>query len=148
MAKKCNHCGTVVDDGITPCPKCDNIAFTDLPKVELTREQLQELEKAVAEKLSKSSHLTWRLTWRVALVMFAILGIPGAIVGWSIWSSMQSFEQTATKDVQTKFAVLTANLSNSIENAHTAISNDVASKFSAYAQEANRQLASSSTKRP
>ena len=123
------------------CPNCQNLGFTEIAKVELSHEQFQELEKGVSEKLSKSSRLAWRLTWRVALVIFTILGIPGVYVGWSIWSSMQGFEKTTTTDIQTRFALLSKSSSNQITDAHSAISNDVVTKFDMYGQEASRQLA-------
>lgn len=141
MAKKCKHCSTVVEDAVSMCPNCQNLGFTEIAKVELSHEQFQELEKGVSEKLSKSSRLAWRLTWRVALVIFTILGIPGVYVGWSIWSSMQGFEKTTTTDIQTRFALLSKSSSNQITDAHSAISNDVVTKFDMYGQEASRQLA-------
>jgi hypothetical protein len=106
----------------------------------LTREQFAELEKTITEKLGKSSSLAWRLTWRVALVIFTILGIPGAIVGWSIWSSMQSFEQTTTTNIQTQFTLLSQVSSNQITKAHSVISNDVVIKFEAFREEASNLL--------
>jgi hypothetical protein len=142
MAKKCKHCSTVVEDAVSMCPNCQNLAFTDVAKVELSNEQFQELVKSATDKLQTSSSLAWRLTWRVALVIFAILGIPGAIVGWSIWSSMQSFEQTTTNDIRTRFTALSTTLSNQIEGAHSAISSNVVEKFEIYKSEANNQLAS------
>ncbi len=119
------------------CPNCQNLAFTDIAKVELSHEQFQELVKSATDKLQTSSTLAWRLTWRVALVIFTILGIPGALVGWSIWGSMQDFEQTTTKNIQKHFITS----SNQIEAAHSAISNDVVVKFDNYEQEASSQLA-------
>lgn len=142
MAKKCKHCSTVVEDAVSMCPNCQNLAFTDVAKIELSHEQFQELVKSATDKLQTSSSLAWRLTWRVALVIFTILGIPGAIVGWSIWSSMQSFEETTTKDMKTRFTVLSTNLSNQIEAAHSTISSNVTAKFEIYESEAGKQLAS------
>jgi hypothetical protein len=129
MTKKCKHCGEVVETAVSICPKCQNFAFVEIPKVELSHEQFQELVKSATDKLQTSSSLAWRLTWRVALVIFAILGIPGAIVGWSIWGSMQGFEQTTTTNIQARFTLLSQVSSNQIAQAHSAISNDVASKF-------------------
>ena len=123
------------------CPKCQNLAFTEIAKVELSHEQFKELEKSISEKLSKSSRLAWRLTWRVALVIFTMLGIPGVYVGWSIWSSTQGFEQTTTAKIQSQFSVLSQVSSNQIVEAHSAISNDVASKFEMFREEASNQLA-------
>ena len=123
------------------CPNCQNLAFTEIAKVELSREQFQELVKCATDKLQTSSSLAWRLTWRVALLIFGILGIPGAIVGWSIWSSMQTFEQTTTADIKTHFTVLSTTLSNQILVAHSAISSNVAAKFEIYEFEASKQLA-------
>ena len=140
MAKKCKHCSTVVEDAVSMCPNCQNLAFTEITKVELSHEQLQELKKSVSDKLSKSSGLAWRLTWRVALVIFTILGIPGVYVGWSIWSSMQGLERTTTQSIQTRFSILSATSSNQIAEAHSAISNDVVVKFELYRQEASNQL--------
>lgn len=142
MAKKCKHCSTVVEDAVSMCPNCQNLAFIDVAKVELSREQFQELVKSATDKLQTNSGLAWRLTWRVALVIFAILGIPGAIVGWSIWSSMQSFEGTTIADIKTHFTVLSTTLSNQIVEAHSAISSNVAAKFEIYEFEASNQLAS------
>jgi len=87
-------------------PELPNLAFVETAKVELSLEQFQELAKIASEKLSKSSRLVWRLTWRVVLALFTILGIPGAIVGWNIWSSLQSFERTTTTNIQTHFTLL------------------------------------------
>jgi hypothetical protein len=141
MSKKCKHCSTVVEDTISMCPNCQNLAFTEIAKVELSHEQFKELEKSISEKLSKSSRLAWRLTWRVALLIFTILGIPGVYVGWSIWSSMQGFEQTTTTNIQTQFTLLSKISSNQIAEAHSAISNDVVIKFEMFRQEASNQLA-------
>ncbi len=124
------------------CPNCQNLAFTEMAKVELSHEQFQELVKSATDKLQTNSSLAWRLTWRVALVIFGILGIPGAIVGWSIWSSMQSFERTTTADIKTHFTVLSTNLSNQIVEAHSDISSNVAAKFEIYESEASKRLAS------
>src|ERR1035438_7375931 len=142
MAKKCKYCSTLVEDTVSMCPNCQNLAFTDIAKVELSHEQFQELVKSATDKLQTSSSLAWRLTWRVALVIFAILGIPGAIVGWSIWSSMQNFERTTTADIQTHFTVLSTTLSNQIVEAHLVISSNVAARFEIYELEASNQLAS------
>src|ERR1035438_5373637 len=142
MTKKCKHCGEVVETAVSICPKCQNFAFVEIPKVELSHEQFQELVKSATDKLQTSSSLAWRLTWRVALVIFAILGIPGAIVGWSIWSSMQNFERTTTADIQTHFTVLSTTLSNQIVEAHLVISSNVAARFEIYELEASNQLAS------
>src|SRR5665213_784286 len=142
MTKKCKHCGEVVETDVSICPKCQNFAFVDNPKVELSHEQFQELVKSATDKLQTSSSLAWRLTWRVALVIFAILGIPGAIVGWSIWDSMEGFEQSTTTNIQTQFALFSKISSNQIAEAHSAISNDVVAKFEIYGREASNKLAS------
>ena len=142
MSKKCKHCGKVVEDGVSMCPSCQNLAFVEVPKAELSHEQFQELVKSATDKLQTSSSLAWRLTWRIALIIFGILGIPGAIVGWSIWSSMQDFERTTTTNIRNHFMVLSTASSNQIIDAHSAISNDVVAKFELYKEEASNQLAS------
>lgn len=141
MAKKCKHCGQVVENEISICPNCQNLGFIEVTRVELSHEQLQELVAEVTEKLSKKPRLLFGLAWRVVFGLFAVLGIPGAIVGWSIWSSMQSFEQTTTKSIKTQFKALSESSSNQIAEAHLAISNDVSSSFELFQHEAGVRLA-------
>jgi hypothetical protein len=141
MAKKCKHCGTVVEDAVSMCPNCDNLAFIEMEKVELSHEQFHELVKNTSKKLSVSWSLAWRVSWLVLLGLFTVLGIPGAIVGWSIWSSMQSFERMTTTNIQTHFTAFYQASSNQIAEARNAISNDVVTGFEVYGREASNQLA-------
>jgi uncharacterized membrane protein YvbJ len=93
MPKKCKNCGTAVEDTVKICPSCDNLAFEQTAKSELSGEQLQELAKSVSENLSKRPRLFWGVSWRVIIGLSTILGIIGIITGWSIWSSFDSFQK-------------------------------------------------------
>jgi tetratricopeptide (TPR) repeat protein len=142
MPKKCKNCGTAVEDTTRICPSCSNLAFEQTAKFELSSEQLQELAKVVSENLTKKPRVLWGVTWRVGLLVFALLGIPGAITGWNIWSSFDDFKNTTTKNIETQFRLLNQSSSNQIVKAYSDITNDVAVKFEIFAQEANTQIAS------
>jgi hypothetical protein len=142
MPKKCKNCGTAVEDAVRICPNCDNFVFEQTAKFELSSGQFQELAKAVSENLTKKPIVLWGVTWRVGLLIFALLGIPGAITGWNIWSSFDDFRNTTTNNIETKFQLLNQNSSNQIAKAYSEITNDVAVKFQIFAQEANTQIAS------
>jgi uncharacterized membrane protein YvbJ len=142
MPKKCKNCGTAVEDTVKICPSCSNLAFEQTAKFELSSEQLQELAKVVSENLTKKPRILWGVTWRVGLLVFALLGIPGAITGWNIWSSFDDFKNTTTKNIKTQFRLLNQSSSNQIVKAYSDITNDVAIKFEIFAQEANTQIVS------
>jgi hypothetical protein len=100
------NCGTAVEDTAKICPNCRNLAFEQTAKFELSGGQLQELAKSVSENLAKKPRGLWGVTWRVALLVFALLGIPGAIAGWNIWNSFENFAFTTTNNIEGKFRLL------------------------------------------
>jgi hypothetical protein len=142
MAKKCKNCGAVVEDAAKICANCSNLGFEEIARVELSQDQIQEIAKTVAENLSKKPRVLWGVTWRVILGVFVILGIPGAITGWNIWSSLHGFEQSTTAKIESNFKILNQNSSNQIVKAYSDITNDVSAKFELFAQEASNKIVS------
>jgi hypothetical protein len=142
MAKKCKNCGAIADDTTKICSNCTNLGFEEIPKVELSNDQIQEIAKVVTENLSKRPRVLWGVTWRVILGIFVILGIPGAITGWNIWSSMQAFQQSTTATLESHVKLLNQTSSNQIVSAYSDITNDVAAKFQAFTQEASNNISS------
>jgi predicted nucleic acid-binding Zn-ribbon protein len=145
MAKKCKNCGAVFEDTVKICSNCNNLGFEEIARVELSQDQIQEVAKAVAENLSKRPRVLWGVTWRVILGVFVILGIPGAITGWNIRSSLHGFEQSTTAKIESDFKILNQNSSNQIVKAYSDITNDVAAKFELFTQEASNKIASAYT---
>lgn len=129
MPKRCKNCGAQVEEAARICPSCNNLAFDEPTRIELSNAQLQELTNSVAEHLGKKPKILWGVTWRVGLLIFAHLGIPGAITGWNIWSSFDNFRTETTQNIETNFLLLDKASSNQIEKAYAEITNDIAAKF-------------------
>ena len=142
MSKKCKNCGAVVEDTTKICPSCDNLGFDEIAKIELSRDQIEEIAKAITDNLSKRWRVLWGVAWRVFLGIFLILGIPGAITGWNIWSSLQGFERSTTNKMESDFKVLNQNSSDQIVQAYSYITNDVAANFTLFTREASNKIAS------
>jgi tetratricopeptide (TPR) repeat protein len=142
MPKKCKNCGTAVEDTAKICPSCSNLAFEETTKFKLSQDQILELAKSVSENLAKKPRVLWGVTWRVALLVFALLGIPGAITGWNIWSSFENFALTTTNNIESKFRLLDQSSSNQIVMAYSGITNDVAVKFESFKRYASNQIVS------
>ena len=142
MSKKCKHCGAVVEDTTKICPSCENLGFDEIAKIELSRDQIQEIAKTVTENLSKRWRVLWGVAWRVFLGIFLILGIPGAYNGWNIRESMHKLEQSTKTQIESDFNVLNQNSSNQIVQAYSYITNDVAANFTLFTHEASNKIAS------
>lgn len=142
MAKKCSNCGKTVENTVQLCPKCNNIGFDEIPDLELSNHQLQDIAKLISKDLAEKPTFLWSVSWRASLKLLAVLGLIALFTGGSAWELYKGFRKSITQDIGTRFQSLNLSSSNQIVAAYRGITNNVAIEFQLFAQDASNRIAS------
>jgi hypothetical protein len=127
MARKCSHCGRLVDDiKAILCPSCGTILANEEGALsELTHEQEVKISEIVSKRFANDRRFRMQIVRSLLLWILGAIGLLGVFFSFSIWDSLQGLTAKTNK----RLAEVDLQTSNQIASTEEKIRASIAQQF-------------------